>query len=350
MSRLNRHSLSPDPPLINPSSIKYKSGLILQQQERNSPSYQSYKKLNHDYENFSDAAEYILHTGSLASRAKQNQQPLHNMKGLVSKRTAELEAKNKFLQGTLQNNSAVSTLNQTSTTTLLNLSNTMRHKSPFQIVQPKNPASNGLTSSPSLLRGSTSNGSLTTLPSKPSSPYASHRPTLNLPEQPIYQNHQVPFQQQHQHQLQQQQQQLLQQQQLQQQQHLTQTPVQVLYDKASGYKSQIENKVKIMNQTYMSNMHVRVPSQDSSIYSDTKTYIDVGQPIAIGNYFFQSSSISVKNTEIYPALTLFWQNFRESNGFTYGFISRNIFSEEKGNFSFFHTTTNLQVIYVFSSF
>jgi len=208
------------------------------------------------------------------------------MKGLVSKRTAELEAKNKFLQGTLQNNSAVSTLNQTTSTTLLNLSNTMRHKSPFQIVQPKNSASNGLASSPSLLRGSTSNGSLTTLPSKPSSPFTSHRPTLNLPEQPIYQNHQVPFQQQHQqlkqHQLQQQQQ-LLQQQQLQQQQ-LTQTPVQVLYDKASGYKSQIENKVKIMNQTtYMSNMHVRVPSQDSSIYSDTKTYIDVGQPIAIAS-------------------------------------------------------------------
>ena len=300
MSRLNRHSLSPDPPLINPSSIKYKSGLILQQQERNSPSYQSYKKLNHDYENFSDAAEYILHTGSLASRAKQNQQPLHNMKGLVSKRTAELEAKNKFLQGTLQNNSAVSTLNQTSSTTLLNLSNTMRHKSPFQIVQPKSPASNGLTSSPSLLRGSTSNGSLTTLPSKPSSPYASHRPTLNLPEQPIYQNHQVPFQQQHQ--------QLLQQQQLQQQQHLTQTPVQVLYDKASGYKSQIENKVKIMNQTYMSNMHVRVPSQDSSIYSDTKTYIDVGQPIAIGN-FFQISSLQCKKYGNLPSFTLLYKNF-----------------------------------------
>ena len=282
MSRLNRHSLSPDPPLINPSSIKYKSGLILQQQERNS-SYQSYKKLNHDYENFTDAAEYILHTGSLASRAKQNQQPLHNMKGLVSKRTAELEAKNKFLQGTLQNNPAGSpTLNQTTSTTLLNLSNTMRHKSPFQIVQPKNPSSNGLTSTPSLLRSSTSNGSLSTLPSKPPSPYAAHRPTLNLPEQPIYQNHQVSFQQQlqlKQHHLQQQQ--LLQQQQQQQQ---TQTPVKVLYNKASGYKSQIENKVKIMNETYMSNMHVRVPSQDSSIYSDTKTYIDVGQPVAIGRY------------------------------------------------------------------
>ena len=48
----------------------------------------------------------------------------------------------------------------------------------------------------------------------------------------------------------------------------------------------IENKVKLLSQqkdpTYASNMHVRVPSQDSSIYSDTRTYInEVRQPVAI---------------------------------------------------------------------
>ena len=45
-NRINRLSLSPDPPATNTAaSIKYNSGLVRQQQERNSPSYQSYKKV-----------------------------------------------------------------------------------------------------------------------------------------------------------------------------------------------------------------------------------------------------------------------------------------------------------------
>ena len=119
MSRLNRLSLSPDPPLVN-QSIKYKSGLILQQQERNSPSYQSYKKLNHDYEN----TDYILHTGSLASRTKPQQNQSFPLKGLVSKRSAEFEAKTTFLQSTLQGSNG--SLNTKSVPSLLNLNNTLR--------------------------------------------------------------------------------------------------------------------------------------------------------------------------------------------------------------------------------
>ena len=46
-NRINRLSLSPDPPATNTAaSIKYNSGLVRQQQERNSPSYQSYKKVH----------------------------------------------------------------------------------------------------------------------------------------------------------------------------------------------------------------------------------------------------------------------------------------------------------------
>ena len=119
MSRLNRLSLSPDPPLVN-QSIKYKSGLILQQQERNSPSYQSYKKLNHDYEN----TDYILHTGSLASRTKPQQNQSFPLKGLVSKRSAEFEAKTTFLQSTLQGSNG--SVNTKSVPSLLNLNNTLR--------------------------------------------------------------------------------------------------------------------------------------------------------------------------------------------------------------------------------
>ena len=133
-------------------------------------------------------------------------------------------------------------------------------KSPFQLVQPKQPSStNGgmmtKTNTASLIR----NTSNLTLPNKSPSPYGQRQ---IIPDQPIYQNH--PGQA---HPQQQQQQ-----------------PVTVI--QAGDYKSQIENKVKLMQgpQTYMSNMHVRVPSQDSSIYSDTKTYIDVGQPVAIGRY------------------------------------------------------------------
>ena len=104
MSRLGRLSLSPDPvnstpPLVGVPPI-YKSGLVLQQQERNSPSYQSYKQKNHDYVN----TEYILHTGSLASRGQTSSvstlgQQQASQKGIVSKRSAAFEA---FVQGTLQ--------------------------------------------------------------------------------------------------------------------------------------------------------------------------------------------------------------------------------------------------------
>ena len=56
----------------------------------------------------------------------------------------------------------------------------------------------------------------------------------------------------------------------------------------SSYKSTIENKVKLMSQnhqndTYVSNMHVRVPSQESSIYGDSRTYINLGQPVAMAS-------------------------------------------------------------------
>ena len=76
MSRLGRLSLSPDPssglrssatpPLLGAPPV-YKSGLILQQQERNSPSYQSYKQKNHDYVN----TDYILHTGNKVLKLAQ---------------------------------------------------------------------------------------------------------------------------------------------------------------------------------------------------------------------------------------------------------------------------------------
>jgi hypothetical protein len=98
-SRLNRVSLSPDPstpPLIGVPPV-YKSGLVLHQQERNSPSFQSYKQLNHDYVN----TNYILHSSSGGSSRVQSQGPKTSVpfKGLVQKRSAEFEA---FLQGTLE--------------------------------------------------------------------------------------------------------------------------------------------------------------------------------------------------------------------------------------------------------
>ena len=37
------------------------------------------------------------------------------------------------------------------------------------------------------------------------------------------------------------------------------------------------------NDTYVSNMHVRVPSQESSIYGDSRTYINLGQPVAMAS-------------------------------------------------------------------
>ena len=71
-----------------------------------------------------------------------------------------------------------------------------------------------------------------------------------------------------------------------------QQPVQVILSNGStsgsSYKSTIESKVKLLsqnhpNQTYVSNMHVRVPSQESSIYGDSRTYINLGQPVAMAS-------------------------------------------------------------------
>ena len=117
MSRLGRLSLSPDPTKATPPLVGvppvYKSGLVLHQQERNSPSYQSYKQKNHDYVN----TEYILHTGSLTSRSSPALRPAATMvhqktretKGLVSKRSAAFEA---FVQGTLQSGNSPKLGNQ----------------------------------------------------------------------------------------------------------------------------------------------------------------------------------------------------------------------------------------------
>ena len=136
MSRLGRLSLSSDPisatpPLVGVPPV-YKSGLVLRQQERNSPSYQSYKQRNHDYVN----TEYILHTGSLASRGQTptastlgQQQP--GEKELVSRRSEAFEA---FVQGTLQsgNGQEIGENQQKSVPNLITLNEQQpQHKSPF---------------------------------------------------------------------------------------------------------------------------------------------------------------------------------------------------------------------------
>ena len=81
---------------------------------------------------------------------------------------------------------------------------------------------------------------------------------------------------------------------------IQQQPVKVILSNGNGtpnpgssYKSTIESKVKLLsqnhpaspnpNQTYVSNMHVRVPSQESSIYGDSRTYINLGQPVAMAS-------------------------------------------------------------------
>ena len=169
-NRINRLSLSPDPPATNTAaSIKYNSGLVRQQQERNSPSYQSYKKvhnckvptyksnsyktvvrqdvwqhfkhtnnhkylyvpsiifqLNHDYEN---TYQNLQHSNGSISKTNKSF-PSQTLPGLVSRRSAEFESKrsaeleankNKFLQGTLQGS--------TSSNGLLNLNNASLRKS-----------------------------------------------------------------------------------------------------------------------------------------------------------------------------------------------------------------------------
>ncbi len=230
--------------MIPPSSNSlYKSGLILHQQERNSPTYQSYKQKNHDYVN----TEYMLHTGSLATRG-QTAKSLP-MPGLVSKRSAAFEA---FVQGTL------------TPTSLQNGHHKLNgHQSPSQFQQ-------GNVNSSSAFQQIRQKPMLG---QKTSSPFQqrSNSATLPFPRghggSPHLHNpggHQTLHKQ---------------------------PPVQVILSNAnsgSSYKSQIENKVKLLssaqanpNQTYVSNMHVRVPSQESSIYSDTRTYINLGQPVAI---------------------------------------------------------------------
>merc|ERR1711884_107681 len=89
-NRINRLSLPPDPPATNTTaSIKYNSGLVRQQQERNSPSYQSYKKLNHDYENTYHSLQH--NNGSISKTNKSF--PSQTLPGLVSRRSAEFESK-----------------------------------------------------------------------------------------------------------------------------------------------------------------------------------------------------------------------------------------------------------------
>ena len=88
-----RLSLSPDPlvgptpPLVQPPV--YKSGILLQQRERNSNSRKTY----HDYVN----EDYVLHTGSLANKVGKTGQSVIKA-GLVSKRSAVFEEK---VKGTL---------------------------------------------------------------------------------------------------------------------------------------------------------------------------------------------------------------------------------------------------------
>ena len=82
--------------------------------------------------------------------------------------------------------------------------------------------------------------------------------------------------------------------------HIQQQPVKVILSNSNGtpnpgssYKSTIESKVKLLSQNhpapnqdpqiYVSNMHVRVPSQESSIYGDSRTYINLGQPVAMAS-------------------------------------------------------------------
>lgn len=267
--------MSPDPSNGTPPLVgvppQYKSGLILHQQERNSPSYQSYKQKNHDYVN----SEYILHTGSLASRGQNSATPVQ-MKGIVQKRSAAFEA---FVQGTLQNGHGY----QKSVPNLMSMNQSASpgpissgHNSPFQLVNNANTAQSAFQHIKQKSTMPNTTPSVTAIlnntfenyiPKTSASPYQQliatrQGNTLNKPPSP-FQRNQYGDQQQ---------------------------PVKVILSngsKTSSYKSTIESKVKILNQnpnqTYVSNMHVRVPSQESSIYSDTRTYINMAQPVAIAS-------------------------------------------------------------------
>lgn len=246
MSRLGRLSLSPDPtsPPLASLQQQYKSGLILHQQERNSPSYQSYKQKNHDYVN----TEYILHTGSLATRGQTTPTPAQ-LKGLVSKRSAAFEA---FVQGTLNQNGSKTLPHNHGGAPPPTYNN--GHKSPFQVVNNGNSSAFQHIKQKSVVPSPTptANNFENYRQAKPPSPFQ-RPPSATL----TYQDPK---------------------------------PVKViLSNNQASYKSTIENKVKLLsqqnnpNQTYVSNMHVRVPSQESSIYSDTRAYINLGQPVAIAS-------------------------------------------------------------------
>ena len=258
MSRIGRLSFSPEsssvtPPLVGVPPPAYKSGIILQQQERN------LRKSYHDYVN----DDYVLHTGSLA-KVKGQSVPV----GLVSKRSAAFE---EFVKGTLQGIPTVSTT-----------------------------PTNGISKSPAFqlsTNGSAHTSAFHHLKQKPNSNYENYTPKSMSPY------HQLSFKQVN--------------------NGLNgYEPVQVVANPSpaptttlgSSYKSTIESKVKLLSQqkdsTYVSNMHVRVPSQDSSIqsiYSDTRTYINEVRPVAIatsrGGIFRNPSKTQLQRGQGGPAAT-----------------------------------------------
>jgi len=290
MSRLGRLSLSPDPTKATPPLVGvppvYKSGLVLHQQERNSPSYQSYKQKNHDYVN----TEYILHTGSLTSRSSPALRPAATMvhqktretKGLVSKRSAAFEA---FVQGTLQSGNSQKLGNQhKSVPNLISLNQQQQQpqqKSPFpmphngsafQHIKQKTtpPVAAGTTFENYSIKSTSPYHQLNSIGRQPN---ATPTPKPASPFQRVSGQFDAS--------------------------QIQQQPVKVILSNGSlsngnnstsgsSYKSTIENKVKLMSQnhqndTYVSNMHVRVPSQESSIYGDSRTYINLGQPVAMAS-------------------------------------------------------------------
>ena len=249
MSRLGgRLSLSPEssgpsPVLVGVPPPAYKSGIHLQQRERN------FKKSHHDYVN----DDYFLHTGPLAKAKGQSV----IRSGLVSKRSAAFE---EFVKGTHPVTQAGSHGGMIPTLP----SHNGISKSLFQLV------ANGPAS------GSHSGSAFHQLKQQQQqtpiiSNYENYTPKSMSPYTQLafkqvnngYESVQV----------------------LAANQSASTTPTTL----GSSYKSTIENKVKLLSQqqqkdpTYASNMHVRVPSQDSSIYSDTRTYINEVRPVAIAS-------------------------------------------------------------------
>ena len=252
MSRLGgRLSLSPDssggptPALVGVPPPAYKSGILLQQRERNS------KKSYHDYVN----DDYVLHTGSLAK--VKGQSVIRS--GLVSKRSAAFE---EFVKGTHP---------------------VTQGSHGLGMIPPTLPSHNGISKSPfQLVANGSASGSLHSSAfhqlkqqqqtAMMISNYENYTPKSMSPYTQLtfkqvnngYESVQV----------------------LASANAVTPTPP-IQSALGSTYKSTIENKVKLLSQqkdpTYASNMHVRVPSQDSSIYSDTRTYINEVRPVAIAS-------------------------------------------------------------------